>query len=87
MHRLPIALLLAMLAVAPGAAQESEPADEDGDPAATAEADDAAPEVELTDEEIEDLLEGSDYDDLEEEEFIPSENVRFEQSIPFPTDI
>jgi len=88
MHRL--LLVIFVLLAPPLAAQDTEagPADE----AETVEADagdDAAPVEEVTDEEVEELLDlDEDWDeDAEEDVFIPSENVKYEQSIPFPTDI
>jgi hypothetical protein len=46
------------------------------------------PADDVSDEEIEELLGlDEDYSELEEEEFNPTEGVRFEQSIPYPTDI
>jgi hypothetical protein len=82
-------MLLALVLVA-AAAWAQEPASEGADPAA----DDATAEVEetaadtVTDEEVEALL-GIDepYPEDDEDEFVPSEEVKFEQSIPFPTDI
>ena len=42
----------------------------------------------VTDEEIDALLDLDEpWDEDAEDEFIPTENVKFEQSIPFPTDI
>ncbi|MCG8371657.1 MAG: hypothetical protein MJA32_14275 [Proteobacteria bacterium] len=47
-----------------------------------------APEEQVTDEEIEELLGlDQDYTEIEEDDFDPTQEVRFEQSIPFPTDI
>jgi len=82
-------MLLALMLVA-AAAWAQEPASDDGE----SEAEDTAAEVEesaveaVTDEEVEALL-GLDepYSESDDDEFIPSEEVKFEQSIPFPTDI
>jgi hypothetical protein len=47
-----------------------------------------ASEDEVTDEEIEELLGiDEDYTEAEDDDFDPTESVRFEQSVPFPTDI
>jgi len=46
-------------------------------------------EPEVTDEDIDALLGigEEDYADTEDDDFDPTESVRFEQSIPFPVDI
>ena len=86
MIRPQLMLLFAILAAGPVAAQDAEP--ETGAETGAEEqaaADEAADEV--TDEEIEELL-GLDEDYTElEDDFDPTEEVRFEQSIPFPSDI
>jgi len=88
MHRL--LLVIFVLLAPPLAAQDTEsgPADE-AEPVEADAGDDAAPVEEVTDEEVEELLDlDEDWDeDAEEDVFIPSENVKYEQSIPFPTDI
>ncbi len=77
-----LTILIALLALVPAAAQDAD-TEEPAEPAA---AEDAA-EEEVTDEEIEALL-GLDEDYTEiEDDFDPTEEVRFEQSIPFPVDI
>ncbi|MCH5373129.1 MAG: hypothetical protein JJ992_04085 [Planctomycetes bacterium] len=85
MYRLRLLLLLMCLAVAPALAQESD--SEASDEAKAAESD-ASAAAEVTDEEIEELLgiDEEDYTELEDD-FDPTEEVRFRQSIPFPTDI
>ncbi|MEJ2273262.1 MAG: hypothetical protein P8Y01_01605 [Woeseiaceae bacterium] len=87
MYRLRLTLLLMCFALAPALAQDSEsevPADQEVEEAVDEETS-AADEV--TDEEIEELL-GLDEEYTElEDDFDPTEEVRFEQSIPFPTDI
>jgi hypothetical protein len=87
MHRLLLTLFLACLALAPVRAQDEvseTPADEQVEDVGNEEAS-AAEEV--TDEEVEELL-GLDEEYTElEDDFDPTEEVRFEQSIPFPTDI
>ena len=82
MHRLLIVLLLAAATAA--WAQDSENAEpetaaETPEPAADADSDSAADDDALDDVEL--------YPVEDEDEFIPSENVKFGQSIPFPTDI
>ena len=73
-----------LFAGAPAWAQDAEPEASDS-PEPAEEQTSAADEV--TDEEIEELL-GLDEDYAElEDDFDPTEEVRFEQSIPFPTDI
>ena len=83
MNRLQM-LLLIFFASAPVWAQDAET--EATDSTETAE-EEASAADEVTDEEIEELL-GLDEEYTElEDDFDPTEEVRFEQSIPFPTDI
>ncbi len=84
MHRILLVLILLLLAL-PGWAQDTEGADPesvDGDAAEAREAADDAEEDVLAEDDSEIL-----YDDEDDDVFIPSENVKFGQSIPFPTDI
>ena len=83
MQRLLLILALTLFAnVAWTQDAEDQPAGE-----AQAESEAATPADDVTDEEIEELL-GLDDDYREaEEEFDPTEEVRFEQNILFPTDI
>jgi hypothetical protein len=68
----------------PVLAQETEPASTDE---AEVAGDEASAADEVTDAEIEELL-GLDEEYLDlEDDFDPTEEVRVEQSIPFPTDI
>lgn len=87
MNRLQLMILLAMFGVASVWAQDEEP-----EPGETeqeeAPAPDGPPLSEVTDEEIEALLGlDEDYSEVEDDDFDPTESVRFAQSIPFPTDI
>ncbi len=83
MHR--IIFLLIFLSVSPVLAQETQEADAD----TAAESSTQAP-ARTTDGD-DDLDDVDDLDELypveDEDAFIPSENVAFGQSIPFPTDI
>jgi hypothetical protein len=83
-------LLLAIWAAAPVVAQDAEAEPETGAEAGVEDREQAAADEaieEVTDEEIEELL-GLDEEYTElEDDFDPTEEVRFEQSIPFPTDI
>ena len=84
MKRLQLMLLATFLAAAPGWAQETETEAADSSEAAE---EDVSAADDVTDEEIEELL-GLDEEYTElEDDFDPTEEVRFEQSIPFPTDI
>lgn len=85
LHRLELIILLALLAVTGAYAQEDEP--EASDDAQAEEA--ASPPVDdVTDEEVEELLGlDEDYTEIEDDDFDPTEEVRFEQSINFPVDI
>lgn len=83
-HQLKLLILLATFAAAPLWAQDEEPEAEQEET--------TAPERditdEITDEEIEELLGlDEDYTEIEDDDFDPTEQVRFAQSIPFPTDI
>jgi hypothetical protein len=81
-------LLLVFLGSAALWAQDPGPEVEASDDDAQVEAEASPPADEVTDEEIEELLGlDEDYSEIEEEEFNPTEGVRFEQSIPYPTDI
>ena len=83
MYRLLLMILLALFAATPLWAQDDAPEPEEADQEETAE-----PEDEATDAEIDELLGlDEDYADIEDDDFDPTENVRFAQSIPFPTDI
>lgn len=87
MYRLQLTLLLAFLGSAALWAQDAEPEGEASDEAQV-EDEASLPADDVSDEEIEELLGlDEDYSELEEEEFNPTEGVRFEQSIPYPTDI
>jgi len=87
-YRLQLMLLLVFLGSAALWAQDPEPEVEASDDDAQVEAEASPPADEVTDEEIEELLGlDEDYSEIEEEEFNPTEGVRFEQSIPYPTDI
>ncbi|MGB5628286.1 MAG: hypothetical protein WBM57_02890 [Woeseiaceae bacterium] len=83
MYRLVLMMLLALFAAAPLLAQDDEP-----ESAEAQQGEASAPEDEITDEEIEALLGlDEDYTEAEDDDFDPTESVRFAQSIPFPTDI
>lgn len=83
MYRLLLMILLALFAATPLWAQDDAPEPEEAEQEETAE-----PEDEVTDAEIDELLGlDEDYADIEDDDFDPTENVRFAQSIPFPTDI
>ena len=88
MHRLALLLFLTLILAAAPRAQEAEPepAPETGEET-QAEDEESDPLADVTDEEIEELL-GLDeeYGEIEDD-FDPTEEVRFEQSIPFPVDI
>ena len=87
MYRLQLMLLLAFLGSAVLWAQDAEPEGEASDEAQVEE-EKSLPADDVSDEEIEELLGlDEDYSEIEEEEFNPTEGVRFEQSIPYPTDI
>ena len=87
MYRLRLTAALVCFLLAPAWAQDSEteaPADQDAE---GVESEETSAAEEVTDEEIEELL-GIDEEYTElEDDFDPTEEVRFEQSIPFPSDI
>ena len=82
MHRLLLFLLLAF----PAWAQETDEPDPDTTGDRAAESADSVEESADEDVDSDDILDEL-YSDEDEEAFIPSENVKFGQSIPFPTDI
>lgn len=85
LHKMTMIVLLALLAGAGAYGQEDEPEASDD---ARAEEEAAPPADDVTDEEIEELLGlDEDYTEIEDDDFDPTEEVRFEQSINFPVDI
>jgi hypothetical protein len=83
-YRLKLMTLLALFAAASLWAQDDE--QEPGQAEQEEEA--PAPEDTISDEEIDELLGlDEDYTEVDDEDFDPTESVRFGQSIPFPTDI
>ena len=85
MRRLWVLTLVAIIAVPLWAqdASEQDEATEEAPPAETTESAEAAAEDSIEDEDILDEL----YSEEDDDKFIPSEDVAFGQSIPFPTDI
>jgi len=81
-----VVLLLSFLFVTPGLAQDTKDADADAVPESSEQA--PEPAAANTADDLDDL-DGLDepYPVEDEDAFIPSENVAFGQSIPFPTDI
>lgn len=78
-------MLILLLVLLPAWAQEPDDANPDAAEAKPEETTDAADEAQdVTLDEFD--FSDEQYSD-EEDEFIPSENVKFGQSIPFPTDI
>lgn len=87
MYRLQLMILLALFGATSVWAQDEEAEPEQAEEA-EAPAPDGPPLSEVTDEEIEALLGlDEDYTEAEDDDFDPTESVRFAQSIPFPTDI
>jgi len=88
-HRLQLTILLLIFSIFAWA-QDAETEDDAGtsadEPAVESESES---ETEVTDEEIDALLGigEEDYSEIEDDDFDPTESVRFEQSIPFPVDI
>lgn len=84
-YRLQLTILLLFLGIFAWA-QDAETEDGASPPAGEPTADS---ESEVTDEEIDELLGlgEEDYTEVEDDDFDPTESVRFEQSIPFPVDI
>jgi hypothetical protein len=82
MHRILILLLLLLFAVTVWA-QETDGVDsKSSDTNAVEAAEDAVDDADEEQDDSDEL-----YADEDEDVFIPSENVKFGQSIPFPTDI
>ena len=81
MHRYVLTILLLAVA-ALASAQDSAPEDETEGQESVEAAEEAA------DEQAEDLdLDEESYRDVEEEDFVPTEDIPADQAIPFPTDI
>lgn len=87
MFRLYLTILMALFVATPSWAQDAATDEETN--AETPPAEEApAPEDEVTDEEIDELLGlDEDWSDVEDDDFNPTEEVRFEQNIAFPVDI
>ncbi len=82
MQRLLLLLLLAFPVWAQVADEAQPEATEDSSAASTDTAEESVDESPDSDEDLDEL-----YSDEDEDAFIPSEDVKFGQSIPFPTDI
>lgn len=91
MPRLLLTIMLAMLLSANAWSQSAEPgAESETDPGAEATAEGLAAEEQAAEDEAEiddDDVDAGSYADAEEEDFVPSEDIPTDQSIPFPTDI
>ena len=93
MNRLQLTILLLALSAPAAWAQEEAAEPEAAEPVAEESADaetgDAeADELDVTDEEIDELLGlDEDYADIEDEDFESTQEVRFEQNVVFPVDI
>ncbi|MDJ0792602.1 MAG: hypothetical protein QNI98_00055 [Woeseiaceae bacterium] len=87
MFRLNLTILIALFVATAAWAQDTETDDEaQADSPAAEEA--PAVEDEVTDEDIEELLGlDEDWSETEDDDFNPTEQVRFEQNIAFPVDI
>jgi len=85
-----VVLLLSFLFVTPGLAQDTKDADADAVPESSEQASERVPEP-AAEKKADDLDDPDGLDEPypveDEDAFIPSENVAFGQSIPFPTDI
>ena len=87
MFRLYLTILVALFFVTASWAQDAETDDDASTESPPAE-EAAAPEDEVTDEEIDELLGlDEDWSEAEDDDFIATEQVRFEQNIAFPVDI
>jgi len=81
-----VVLLLIFLSATSALAQDTKDADVDAAPETSEQASEqAAEKTAAGDDDLDDL--GEPYPVEDEDVFIPSENVAFGQSIPFPTDI
>ena len=100
MYRLQLTILLLLLGAATLWAQEEGTETEASNPVAeeaaategatetSAETEAGDEEIDVTDEEIEELLGlDEDYAEIEDEDFESTQEVRFEQNVVFPTDI
>ena len=83
-------ILLGLIVPLAVAAQDVDPGDQERPPAEEAPAaDEASAADDVSDDEIDELLglDEEDYSEIEEDDFDASIEVRYEQSVPFPTDI
>ncbi len=86
MFRLYLTIPIAFLVATASWAQDTETDGPDAESPAVEEA--PAPGDEVTEEEIDELLGlDEDWSDAEDDDFNPTEEVRFEQNIAFPVDI
>jgi len=88
-----VVLLLSFLFVTPALAQDAKDADADAAPESSDQASEqvSGPAAEINADDLDDIDDSDGLDEPypveDEDAFIPSENVAFGQSIPFPTDI
>ncbi|MDJ0749776.1 MAG: hypothetical protein QNJ11_09855 [Woeseiaceae bacterium] len=86
MFRLYLTIPIAFFVVTASWAQDAETDEQDAESPAVEES--PAPGDDVTDEEIDELLElDEDWSEAEDDDFNPTEEVRFEQNIAFPVDI
>lgn len=88
MFRLFLTILSLSFVATTGWAQDAG-TDDEGNAETPAAEEAPAPEDEVTDEEIDELLglDDEDWSEAEDDDFNPTEQVRFEQNIAFPVDI
>ena len=88
MFRLYLMILILSFVATASWAQDAE-TDDDANAETPAAEEAPAPEDEVTDEEIDELLglDEEDWSESEDDDFNPTEQVRFEQNIAFPVDI
>lgn len=83
MFRLLLLLLLMLLSAAPIVAQDSETGERSSTESSTETTDtDSADEIN-----VDEIGESDTYSQADEGDFIPSDEVTYEQSVPYPTDI
>ncbi len=87
MFRLYLTILIALFVATAAWAQDAE-TDDDASAESPPAEEAPAQEDEVTDEEIDELLGlDEDWSETEDDDFNPTEQVRFEQNIAFPVDI
>ena len=81
-------IMLMLLSAAPIVAQDSETGESSPtEPSAETTDPNSADELDVDENDVDEIGESGTYSEADEGDFIPSDEVTYEQSVPFPTDI